>query len=142
MEIKVLNNDMAKKTIKLLSDTVYDYHKMHIEQWLNETSCVKCFVLCENKTIKSFALLHKCDYDPFNIHDKPYTLDFIYTFAQYRQQNFAYKLLLYIKNTNCVTAFCNNEKSVGLFKKAGYILFDDNIPKPMFITPMPMFRFP
>ena len=55
-----------------------------------------------------------------------YTLDYIYTLPEYRKKQYAYKLLLHIKKSNNITAFCSNEMSEMLFVKAGYILRDIN----------------
>lgn len=152
MEIKLLINNKAKKTIKNMIKKINDNEKqfgssetststgswtnMHIERWLDETNNVKCFILYENEIIKTFALLSKCDYDPLNTHDNPYILDFIYTFISYRRNKLAYKLLLYMKNTNNITAFCSNDESFMLFQKAEYVLtkYDE--------SPNPTFRYP
>ena len=134
MEIKLLTNNKSKKKIKSIIEKIDDNNKKYIKLWLDETNNVKSFILYENKTIKTFALLHKLDFDPLNKHENPYILDFIYTFKQYRRNNLAYKLLLNMKDKNNITAFCNNNESSMLFKKAGYVEYD--------IFPIPTFRYP
>ena len=139
MEIKLLINNKAKKTIKNMKkslDEVHPDNTQYIERWLSETNDVKCFILYENETIKSFALLSKMISDPFNKHTNPYILDFIYTFIQYRRNKLAYKLLLYMKDSNYMTAFCKNDESSMLFQKAEYVLtkYDEN--------PNQVFRYP
>lgn len=139
MEIKLLINNKAKKTIKYMKknlDEVYSYDKQIIERWLAETNNVKCFILYENETIKTFALLSKCDYDPLNTHTNPYILDFIYTFIPYRRNKLAYKLLLHMKICTHITAFSSNDESFMLFQKAEYVLTKCDE------SPIPTFRYP
>lgn len=93
------------------------FKKMYIERWLSETNDVKCFILYENKVIKTFALLSKCDYCPFNTHFKPHVLEFIYTFIPYRRNGLAYMLLSYMKKTNEITAFVAAINQSSCFKK-------------------------
>ena len=109
---------------------------MHILGWLGEDN-VKCFLIQTDKSIMSFALLHKCDFDPLKTHTNPHVLDFVYTFPEYRRNGLAHKLLLHVKETNNITAFCNNDKSELLFKKAGYILTNYDVP-----CNLPTFRYP
>lgn len=153
MKIELLINNKAKKTIKNMIKKINDNEKqfgssatststfyidiyMHIKRWLDETNNVKCFILYENEIIKTFALLSKCEYDPFGTHDNPYILDFIYTFIPYRRNKLSYKLLLHMKNTNNITAFCSNDESFMLFQKAEYVLTKyDEIPNPTFRYP-------
>jgi len=121
MGIKLLINAKAKNAIKQLMPK--NENISYISSWMEEDA-VKCFLLYNDyNTCVSFALLHKCDHDPFNSHDRPQVFDFIYTFAQHRNKNYACKLLTHIKNNNNnVTAFCNNDISSHIFQKCGYIL--------------------
>jgi hypothetical protein len=62
------------------------------------------------------------DFDPLNKHSSPYTLNYIYTFKDFRRKNYACKMLEYIKSKEeigCV--FCNGIESTNLFKKANYV---------------------
>ena len=136
MEIKLLINNTAKKTIKTITKEINDNNKQFIMRWLNEKNNVKCFILYENNIIKAFVLLSKCDYDPLNKHSNPYVLDLIYTFQQYRRNKLAYELLTHIKLTNSITAFCSNDESIKLFEKAEYVLTEYNK------SPIPTFRYP
>jgi hypothetical protein len=136
MEIKLFINNKAKQIIKLITKEINDKNKQYIVKWLNEQNNVKCFVLYENNIIKGFAILSKCDYDPLNKHINPYILDLIYIFQQYRRNNLAYELLIYLKSTNCITAFCSNNESIMLFKKAEYVLTKYDA------IPIPTFRYP
>lgn len=136
MEIKLLINNTAKKTIKTITKEINDNNKQFIMRWLNEKNNVKCYILYENHIIKVFVLLSKCDFDPLNKHCNPYVLDLIYTFQQYRRNNLAYELLTHIKFTNCITAFCSNDESIKLFEKAKYVLTEYNE------SPIPTFRYP
>jgi hypothetical protein len=135
MDIKLSINLKAKKTInRLLTKEINEDDKDIILNWLNDTN-VKCYILYENNIPKCFALLSKCDYDPFNLHVNPYILNLIYTFEEYRRNNLAYNLLIHLKTSNYITAFCKNDVSVRLFEKAEYIKQKErNI--------LPTFRFP
>jgi len=136
MEIKLLINKTAKKTITTITKEINGINKDLITGWLNEKNNVKCFMLYEDNIIKGFALLSKCNYDPLNVHNNPYVLNLIYTFQQYRRNNVAYALLTHIKLTNCITAFCSNEASINLFRKAEYVLTEYDK------CPIPTFRYP
>ena len=57
---------------------------------------------------------------------------------EYRRNNFAYKMLLYIKKKEEITAFCSNDESEFLLKKAEYIFSGYD---PM-MNVLPVFRYP
>ncbi|MHB2027945.1 MAG: hypothetical protein ACYCPT_03910 [Acidimicrobiales bacterium] len=136
MVIKLFVNDGAKRIIKSITKGITDKNKQFITTWIREKQNIKCFILYENNIPAVFALLSKCIYDPLNKHANPYILDLIYTFEPYRRKKLACELLVHIKKSNCITAFCSNDESIGLFKAAGYILtkYDE--------CPLPTFRFP
>ena len=50
MEIKLLINNTAKKTIKTITKEINDNNKQFIMRWLNEKNNVKCFILYENNS--------------------------------------------------------------------------------------------
>jgi len=123
MVIKIYLNNNAKNHIKkmytqLLSDAD---NCMYIDQWLNEPGDVKCYEY-NNDVVKNIILISKCDYDPLNIHSDPYILNYIYTFTNYRRKNIAYNMLLYLKNKEQLTVFCDSYKSEQLFEKAGFTI--------------------
>ena len=100
MEIKLFINQNAKKYINRiiknntrLESEFYD----NVNRWLDEPRDVKCYILSNKNNVINIILLSKCDYDPQKQHKIPYILDYIYTFTEYRRNNFAYKMLLYIK---------------------------------------------
>ena len=141
MEIKLFSNQNAKKYINriiknntLLEVKFYD----NANRWLDELRDVKCYILTNKNNVINIILLSKCDYDPQKQHKIPYILDYIYTFLEYRQNNFAYKMLLYIKKKEEITAFCSNNESENLFKKAEYIFSGYD---PM-MNILPVFRYP
>ena len=118
-------NDEAKtKVLNLLKNQDVN---MFVYQWLEEDDFVKCYFIEENDTVKCFSLLRKCDYDNYFQHTNPYVLNYIYTFPEYRNNKYAYKLLLFIrKKTNeHITAFCDNEISESLFTKAKFKKMND-----------------
>jgi hypothetical protein len=143
MEVKVYSNQSAKKYIsKLLKNKIIlepeFYNSIHINRWLEEQRDVKLYCLCETNNVITVILLSKCDFDPYNKHKTPYLLDYIYTFLEYRRNQFAYKLLLYLKKKEQITAFCSNDSSELLFKKAEYVFSGyDKI-----MNTLPIFRFP
>ena len=141
MEIILFTNQNAKKYIKkiiknntLLESEFYN----NVNRWLDELRDVKCYILSNQNDIRNIILLSKCDYDPQKQHKIPYILDYIYTFLEFRRNNFAYKMLLYLKEKEEITAFCSNDESENLFKKAEYIF--SGYDKMMNI--LPVFRYP
>ena len=122
MEYKRYTGKHAKSLVtKLMAEsTTTDFH-LHANQWLNEKNEVKCYVLCEGSTVKTMALLSKCDYDPMHQHSNPYTLNYIYTYPNHRRLGYACKMLIYLKSKEQTTAFCDSDESEALFAKAQYI---------------------
>ncbi len=136
IKIKLLINNGAKKIIRSISKNIDDNEKTFIIRWLGECNDVKCYILYENNIIKSFAILSKCDFDSFNKYNNPYILDYIFTYPEFRRNNFAYELLNHIKISNEISAFCNSNESKKLFIKSGYKLTKINS------YPNSFFRYP
>ena len=115
-------NENAKKIIRKVLKDLPAMDLMHINRWINESRPVKCYTIQDlvTKKVVSFILLSKMDYDPFKEQLRPFTLDFVYTISDYRRQNFAYKLLLHVKDHEETTAFCSTSESQELFKKGGF----------------------
>ena len=139
--IKLFINQTAKTIVKnIIKDKKQpelDLDNMHINRWLAESHIVKCYIFYEKDIVKGLILLSKCDYDPYKKHMKPFLLDYIYVFPEYRRNNVAFNLLLYIKDREQITAFCNDE-SENLFKKANYTFVgNDELSNSLSI-----FRFP
>lgn len=141
MEIKLYTNNNAKNIITKTIETLNlesDVDSDIIYRWLSETRTVKCYMLVDKINTVSIVLLSKCDFDPDRKHRDPYILDYIYTFDKYRRNNYAYKILLYLKNKEQTTSFCDSLESENLFRKANYIYNGyDKITKSI-----PMFRYP
>ena len=123
----VHHNEKAKNVIRKvlkensqLQETILDF--MHVSQWINESRPVKCYTIQDKVTGKvvSFILLSKMYYDPFKEQSRPFMLHFVYTVNEFRRQNFAYKLLIHIKDHEETTAFCSRSESEELFKKGGF----------------------
>jgi hypothetical protein len=91
---------------------------VHVSQWYDDPHKCKYYKIKENHKIVSFALLSKNDFDPLKQHTLPYTLNYIYTFPEYRHKGYALCILETIKYHDEVTAF---SECADLFKKAGYI---------------------
>ncbi len=139
---KLLILNKAKKKIKSLltrleNDGISSNDMLIVKQWINEDYNVKCYIITQNEIVKSFVLLHNCDYDQigeFSDSEKKHTkskiIDFIYTFSDYRRNNLAYKLLLHVKKYDETTAFCSSENSMELFEKADFKMIDINMPIP------------
>ena len=141
MEIKLFTNQNAKKYIGKIVENKTQLEPlfyMNVHRWLNETRDVKCYVLCDKDIIRNIILLSKLDFDPFKIHKTPFCLDYIYTFTEHRRNNLACRMLLYLKKKEQITAFCSNDESEKLFKKAEYNFngFDQIMEK------LPVFRYP
>ena len=124
--VDVHHNEKAKNVIrKVLEENPQlqnTFWEKHVIQWINESRPVKSYTLQDKDTGKvvSFILLSKMDYDPFKEQSRPFMLHFVYTVKEFRRQNFAYKLLLYIKDREETTAFCSCSESEELFKKGGF----------------------
>lgn len=110
---------------------------MYITQWL-EQKFVKLVLLYDLDTLKTFVLLTKMNKDPLKIHENPYNLEYIYTFDNYRRQGFAYNTILELKKNHNITAFCTDNISEELFKKAKYIFLSYD---PLY-NALPIYRFP
>jgi hypothetical protein len=146
MEIRLFSNQNAKKYMEKIlknhNDLEPEFYN-HVKRWLEEPRDVKCYSLNDSdhkENVGNIILLSKCDYDPQKYHTNPFLLDYIYTFVKYRRNNLAYKMLSYIKTKTKeqVTAFCSNEESEHLFKKAEYV-FSGYDP---IMNIVPMYRFP
>jgi hypothetical protein len=118
--IRQFFDDDAK--LQVLGSILKHEENEFIYQWLEEDRPIKCYFVEENNIIKAFGLLRKCDFDHANEHSNPYLLNYIHTFPEYRNQKYAYKLLLFLrKKTNeQITAICNSDASENLFQKAKY----------------------
>lgn len=112
---KVLKNQLVQEQIDI-------YNKKVIYSWLTEFDDIKCYILSKENKIINIILCSKMDFDPLNKHSSPYTLNFIYTFKEFRRKNYACKMLEYIKSKEEIgQATCNGVESTNLFKKANYI---------------------
>lgn len=117
---------LYNKSDKLLS--------AYVSQFIGERGDVLMYVsytdIFEISNINTFVLVSKCDFDPLKQHNKPYTLNFIYTVKRFRRSQNAFNMLNYIKNKHQLTAFCSPYNS-DLFRKCKYIekgtLFDNII---------------
>jgi GNAT superfamily N-acetyltransferase len=99
---------------------------------LNDDNDVICIILYnkEEKPV-TIALLHRLDFDPLGIYNKPLLLDYIYTYDIHRNKGYASKLLDKIKKKNQIQGCCDSGKSVRLFEKSGF-----------YVSPKKVFRFP
>ena len=127
MVIKRYSNNIAKnyfnKVLKnlLLQEQIDINDKKVIFGWYEEFD-IKCYVLSEENKIINIILCSKMDFEPLNKHSSPYTLNYIYTFKDFRRKNYACKMLEYIKSKEEIgCAFCNGIESTNLFKKANYV---------------------
>ena len=98
-----------------------------IQLWLKETYEVFCVIKYHNTKPTCIAVLHKIDFDPLHKFNKPpLLLDYIYTFPEYRRQNYAYKLIINLIQKNKIIGFCCNDESIKLFVKCGFSYHSDN----------------
>ena len=102
--INAVNSNLKSNFITRMElSTIYQYltdiEIQIIENWLNERDAL--FAKLYNKeanTIISFALIHKLDFDPFNKHNKPSYIDFIFTIPEFRRTGAALELLKQLRN--------------------------------------------
>lgn len=71
--------------------------------WINEDHPVVCCYITLNQQVVSVALLSKMDFDPFEIFQNPWTLDFLFTSAPCRNQGLGSYLLQQVKQNFEVT---------------------------------------
>jgi GNAT superfamily N-acetyltransferase len=129
MTIIVKKNTEAKDFIKMIYQTFQ--FKNYIDTWLNHDNDVICITLYNKEDPVTIALLHRLDFDPLGIYNKPILLDYIYTYDIHRNKGYASKLLQRIKKNNQIQGFCDSVKSITLFKKNGF-----------YVSPKNVFRFP
>ena len=111
---KILKNLLLKEELSAMD-------KINIYDWY-ENYNIKCYVLSNDSLIVNIILCSKMEFDPLNNHISPYTLNYIYTFKDFRRKNYACRMLEYIKSKEEIgCAMCNGVKSTNLFKKANYI---------------------
>lgn len=116
-----LNQNFPIKSIDAKNfSLVIQFENEIVKQWLGETGDTKCYYMGDDNEIFSFVLVHDIDFDPYNKHDKPFVIDYIFTFPSHRRKGYAMQLLCYLKKIFQVTAFCENLESDKLFKKANY----------------------
>ena len=114
----IFENSKAKQIIRNINELA---NNPFIELWLKETYKVFCVIKYDKTKPICIALLHKIDFDPLYIFDKPpLLLDYIYTFPEYRRQNYACKLIIKLIQKNKIIGFCFNNESIKLFVKCGF----------------------
>ena len=114
MYFKILEDNDAKDFFDKYKDDLF------VEEWIEEKN-VKSYLLYNDDSLKSFALLTKMDTDPLKTHSNPFYLSYIYTIEEHRRNGHALSLLLYIKNFENTTVFCTDDIASSLFIKAGYV---------------------
>ena len=124
IKFKLDNNakDFIKQTIKKQKfvSPIDEYKvKRAVNKWCDENN-TKIYFIKKKDKIKSFALMHEEDDDPFNLHTSPYVLDYIYTFKKKRRKGYALELINHIRLREQITTFCSTESSKKLFIKAKY----------------------
>ena len=141
MILKVLNkeNIHAKTYIKEILKNNIELASQYTDQWLQELADVKCYVCYdkESNRILNVTLLSKMDFDPEKKHAKPFMLNYIYTFYEFRRRNIACRMLTYLKKKEELSAYCENEESLQLFKKANFLEYKVTEPLPATIVRFP-----
>ena len=106
---------------KEIAENENTFIPLYINQWLTNKHKKAYIVKDDANNITCFAILHKMDFDPNHQFKKPYLLDLIYTFKEYRRNGFATRILTRIKeNGEEITAFCSNDCSAQLFARNGF----------------------
>ena len=118
-------------------DKIIDIHadgviNPYIYQWLKEQNQVFAILkydddIDDDQFPICYALLHKLDVDPFNEHQNPVLLDYIFTHPLYRRRGYATKLVKKLIKNNSITAFCDSDASSDLFFKCGFKILSDNM---------------
>lgn len=113
------SGNLAKQTIREVSEL---RDNPFTQLWLNETYPVFCVIRYDttNTYPLCLALLHKVDFDPLRIFEKPLLLDYIYTPKKYRNNGHASYLVRKITKKNKIIGFCCNEEAVNMFIKNGF----------------------
>ena len=132
------NNSKSRKFVrKQFAHGDYINHADAIKQWLSE-GYVKCYTICENGTFICVALLSKMDRDPRGVYNKPYTLNYIFTKEDSRKKGYALKMVKYLQGKEEICTFPENQTSVNLFDKAGYV----NYGQVSDVLSIPLYRYP
>ena len=97
--------------------TCQDLEMSYLFEWVKEKKPVMVLKLNANNDVVCFAVLHEVDFEPFRKHKKPFVMDYIYTYEQYRDTGHAQSLINAIKTKYQFTAFCNSELSELVFEK-------------------------
>ena len=90
--------------------------------WLDEKDALFARLYDKDtNNIVCFALIHKLNFDPFNKHQRPSYIDFIFTIPKFRRSGAALELLKQLSNVKLeLTASVNIPESLKLFNKACY----------------------
>ena len=124
MQILLFSDEKAQKYVKRIVKNKPELQSLFVNRWIEETGSVKCYLLVDEKNVFSIALLSKMDFDQENIHSKPFMLDYIYTFSEYRRQKFAYKMLSYLKKKNKCLHVVVMQKVENYSKHLSFLLLD------------------
>jgi RimJ/RimL family protein N-acetyltransferase len=124
-----LQKFISQMTRSDVNDELTIKHRMLIYTWMGEQAEGRAVRVCvlndknDKDTIYSFALLSQCDYDPFEQLNTLWTMNFIYTFPQFRNQQKASKLLQKVQGYFNLMAFVDvdNVESTHLMKKNGFV---------------------
>ena len=96
----------------------------YVNQWLEETYPVTCFVSMSGKKVFAIALIHKIDFDPLGNHvTAPHVLDYVFVGEAYREEGYALELLTHLqeqRESYELTTFCDSDAAVELFREAGF----------------------
>ena len=128
MEVKLYTDLKAQNYMFNILDSSTCYGRdfeVELGNWLNSSS-KRCYTFCEKEFIKNFVLLSEVNHDPLEQHLKPFVLNYIYTFPEFRRKKLALGMLNCIKKEGKITTFCVDEISANLFTGAGYNRSSDN----------------
>lgn len=110
-QIEKFHESYARARIKEIG-----VHDLMIYQWLTEQN-IFCYIYFLDGAAVSFALMSTMAYDPCGKHDRPNTLNYIFTLQNYRRKGYAYKLIQHIKSRHQFSAFCYETSAINLFDK-------------------------
>ena len=112
------------EAVEIANIISYGKWRMIFDGWRmnHPLRCIHAVVLRRNtdSDVKCIALLSKMDFDPMGEHFHPWCIDLIFTPECHRRRGYASILAKILKLGYEVSAHCNSDESVKMFKKAGY----------------------
>ena len=115
------NKDAQNFTKEELSPLLgEDIFLLEIQSWLLKNRQTKIYILYDDNSIVSFALLSKMNFDILNHHKNPVLLDFIYTLENRRMKGYATQLISELQKKEELNVFTNQIDFLKMLKKNNF----------------------